>query len=469
MATEVVKVVDPDNGTGTDYTSLNAWEAGEQKDLVSADEIAIAKCRCTGGSADTDAVVIDGWTTDADHYIKIWTDPSENYRHDGKWNDSKYRIVAYSDEGVIWNYEPYVRILGIQLQNTKTGNDSRAFNNSVYGTVGIYLGYLIVKAPSNITGSTPIGCYLAGAETSTIYLYNSLIYDFISSDGSGYGIHAATNQLTAYIYNVTVINCHIGIKGGSGAKERVKNCITQDCDDGFYSSFHSDSDYNISDTGDAPGPNSKNCTVSFVDKANDDFHLSSTDTCAKDSGVDLSSDPNLSFNDDIDGETRSGTWDIGADEYIPSGGQTYYQTVGGTLSFAGNVGTAVTFAVPVSGSLSFSGNISKTIKKQLQGGLNFIGGISRGIKKKLTGSLNFSGNLTTSTGLEQINQGTLTFSGSLTTHPIYRVLVGGTLSFTGSLKKLIKKTLKGTLSFFGQVITPFTKTVGKWILKYWRG
>ncbi len=30
----------------------------------------------------------------------------------------------------------------------------------------------------------------------------------------------------------------------------------------------------------------------------------------------MSSDANLSFSDDIDGETRSGTWDIGADEFI---------------------------------------------------------------------------------------------------------------------------------------------------------
>ena len=79
MATTVTKIVDPDNGTGTDYTSLSAWEAGMQKDLVSADEISVAKCRCTGGTADTTAFSINGWTTDATRYIKIWTDPSEGY------------------------------------------------------------------------------------------------------------------------------------------------------------------------------------------------------------------------------------------------------------------------------------------------------------------------------------------------------------------------------------------------------
>lgn len=43
-----------------------------------------------------------------------------------------------------------------------------------------------------------------------------------------------------------------------------------------------------------------------------DFHLDSSDTAAKDQGYDLSA----IFTTDIDGDTRSGTWDIGADEYV---------------------------------------------------------------------------------------------------------------------------------------------------------
>ncbi|MCK5081627.1 MAG: hypothetical protein KAR31_01850, partial [Candidatus Omnitrophica bacterium] len=60
--------------------------------------------------------------------------------------------------------------------------------------------------------------------------------------------------------------------------------------------------------------------IIFVDEANDDFHLASNDTGAKDLGTDLTSDANLAFSDDIDGDTRPvapGTWDIGADETDP--------------------------------------------------------------------------------------------------------------------------------------------------------
>jgi hypothetical protein len=49
-----------------------------------------------------------------------------------------------------------------------------------------------------------------------------------------------------------------------------------------------------------------------------DYHLASTDAGARDYGV---SDPGSGlFADDIDGETRSGSWDIGSDEYVAAGG-----------------------------------------------------------------------------------------------------------------------------------------------------
>ena len=122
-ATQVVRIVDPDNGPGTDYTSLASWEAGEQKDLTtaSADEIAIAKCRNTSGSADTTALQIGGWTTDADHYIKIWTDPNEGYRHDGTAGTG-YRLDVSSGNYIIYIRESHVKIFGLELTGSGVYN-----------------------------------------------------------------------------------------------------------------------------------------------------------------------------------------------------------------------------------------------------------------------------------------------------------------------------------------------------------
>ncbi|MFH2076319.1 MAG: hypothetical protein ABIJ57_13400, partial [Pseudomonadota bacterium] len=61
MASEVIKIVDPDSGAGFDYDSLFDWEAGEQADLTSGDgTIAVAKCRCTGGTVDSTGFTING-------------------------------------------------------------------------------------------------------------------------------------------------------------------------------------------------------------------------------------------------------------------------------------------------------------------------------------------------------------------------------------------------------------------------
>ena len=46
-----------------------------------------------------------------------------------------------------------------------------------------------------------------------------------------------------------------------------------------------------------------------------DFHLQSSDP-GVDDGTDLSADANFAFDDDVDFDTRSGTWDIGFDEFI---------------------------------------------------------------------------------------------------------------------------------------------------------
>ena len=51
-ATEFISVIDPDNGSGTDYTSLSAWEAANQVDLTAATTLVIAGSLTRGTIAD---------------------------------------------------------------------------------------------------------------------------------------------------------------------------------------------------------------------------------------------------------------------------------------------------------------------------------------------------------------------------------------------------------------------------------
>ena len=63
--------------TDTCFGSLSAWEAAKQRDLVAANEIEVAKIDGAWTAADTTSVYINGWTTDATRYIKIYTTAAE--------------------------------------------------------------------------------------------------------------------------------------------------------------------------------------------------------------------------------------------------------------------------------------------------------------------------------------------------------------------------------------------------------
>lgn len=324
MATEVVKVVDPDNGTGTDYTSLNAWEAGEQEDLPTTDKIAIAKCRCTGGSADTTAVVIDGWTTDETRYIKIWTDPSENYRHNGKWNNNKYRlVVAKRYYAPLEVKEDFVRIEGLQIEQEGVYSDGGYGLNAsgVGNNSDIRVSYSIIRCTGG-TGGNGIGINTK----YSIKIWNNIVYDF----HRGIKGKVDTAGVTVLIYNNTIIDSEFQGINFSGypddeATFKLKNNLVQGSNTNYSLDLGSNvtTEYvdNLSEDNTSPNTEHRNKTVTFVDEANDDFHLASSDSNAKDQGTDLSSDPNLAFSDDIDGETRPGgtAWDIGADEYVAAG------------------------------------------------------------------------------------------------------------------------------------------------------
>jgi len=341
MATEVIKIIDPDNGSGTNYTSLSAWEAGEQGDLTGArDEIAVAKCRCTGGTADTTAVDIAGWTTDTTHYIKIWTDPSESYRHDGKWNTSKYRITSNAYFATICNNNGARLDLwldGLQIEN------SREYESGAAGAgLWSYQTYIANITVSNCiirnTASSPCAgsgvTVLDAADSGTTYFkcYNNIIYGFSGGyDGAGIRYNRTANGATRHIicYNNTLYGNYKNLflnpnwPGSEPVYIHSKNNLLYNhtgggdfvrSDDGGTWDVENDlsSDATSLDT------SHRNQTVAFVDADNRDLHLSASDTAARGQGTNLSSDSYLPFSTDIDGQDRGGSgasWDIGADEY----------------------------------------------------------------------------------------------------------------------------------------------------------
>ena len=98
----------------------------------------------------------------------------------------------------------------------------------------------------------------------------------------------------------------------------IKNNLVFNSTNDYSGTFHSNSINNAYSEGSDPGLNGvdiSSCvgTDIFVDYDGDDFHLVSEDDVVKNNGT---SSVDSLFTDDIDGNIRTGTWDIGADEIL---------------------------------------------------------------------------------------------------------------------------------------------------------
>jgi len=324
------------------FTSLSAAEAGapallgSTSDLVAGNYVLNLPCYYDN-AADTTAVTIDGWTTSADNYIKIYTpqggtESNSSQRHSGKWDEGKYRLEFSVEDPMAISVNNF-RLEGILMKHTYSGS-------SIWGPRTISIGVDSAVSDlrfsnnffegnfSGLTGSA--GVYFIdhnyGATVNEKF-NNNIFTGFISpvSSDSKVICFCSGGQSQVYLYNNTIYNASYGFNRTYDAHLHAKNNIAQNVIEGFSgNSFETDSDYNLSSVeDDAPGTHSKNSTtVSFLDAANQDFHLANTDTSARGNGTNLGSDAYLSFQNDIDGEERSGNWSIGADQYNPGTIQT---------------------------------------------------------------------------------------------------------------------------------------------------
>lgn len=342
MATQRLRYVNTDStagGNGTTnattgpnraYATLQSALSAEESagsNLVSADQY--LEILCDGSVADTTAVTVTGFTTDDTRRIIIRC--SGAARHAGIYDNTKYRLEV-GGLGVITLAQGHVTLDGLQVMSTAVdGDDGRG----IFLTNGVASGRLIINACiirylSSGTPTTSGNCHGIRANTGesawTLIITNNILFDFRAD---GMFINPQTLNETAIIYNNTVCDCGASgllLTGNStGEKLYVKDNIIQGCTG---SDFNLDGSAwggayvhakNVTEDNTSPdGATYQSKTIVFVNEASNDFHLSDTDTVAFELGDDLSGDAQYAFNTDIDGETRSAPWSIGADQ--PSGG-----------------------------------------------------------------------------------------------------------------------------------------------------
>lgn len=298
--------VDPDNSAGTDYTSLNAWEAGEQTDLVTAGDSHKVWCKSSSGTADTTTVEISGWSTGSSNTLTIQA--AEGHEASTSWSSTKYRLdfnASGTSHGLWMRSVSNITVDGLQIKGT-TGQTLCTFQD----TSGSTVKNCYFKDHVNTT----LRAVIRAATTSNrdILIYNNVI----NGSTSNHGISIETGRGSAC--NNTVVNQgNTGIYCSNARDDSVfKNNIIFDNATDINTKAVNTVDYNYSSDATATGTNSlTNQSDPFTDSANGDFSLASGSN-AIDAGIGPSSDANVPTTD-INGETRSGTTcDIGAAEYV---------------------------------------------------------------------------------------------------------------------------------------------------------
>jgi len=290
--------------SGGDYSSLSAAEAGEQGDLVSLDRQLEILCYAM---SDTTAVAVAGSTMDSTRYMHIIVPASD--RHDGKWNTSKYSLEVSGAADVLLLDDEYTRVTGLQLSGAG-GGSSYVVLNVARDACLVDKCIMRVIDTRNIAVQTSNGGYWGASE-----IRNSVIYDAVR-----WGI--LSSGLT------TVRNCTIARSGRDGIVVWGSTCdctnvasIYNNQEAGGYLDFaESGGTLNLSYCASSDGSaddqggsgNRVNQPPAFVNESARDYHLTASDTALLDLGISQSS----YYTDDGDGQTRSGSWDIGGDEYV---------------------------------------------------------------------------------------------------------------------------------------------------------
>ncbi len=299
------------------YESLAAWETDyggidfgvhTVGDLIAADKIAVARIEGTWTQVDTTRVSIGGWATDADHYIRIYTAPEA--RHTGVAG-SGYRLASTDASGVLlYVTVAYLRVEGLELHAASTYSGPVIYlrPNTDAGVGEIHFSHNLIHGNRTATGHGLHNYDCRGM----VKVWNNIIYD-VGVAGSTAGIMNGVGTMIAY--NNTVVDVVAGFALRSSGGILARNNLADAPGTDYYGSFAAGSDFNASTDASAPGLHSRrNQTFVFANRAGKNFHLAATDTGARNYGLDLSADLHLPIADDIDGQTRSGGWDIGADE-----------------------------------------------------------------------------------------------------------------------------------------------------------
>jgi len=292
-------------GSGKDYTLFSTAESSEQGNLVALGE------QCSfeifGTISESGTLSLTDWDTDALCFIEIKAGAGEE--HGGVVGGGAEITTSYSISVAFQIYEPYTELRDIQFTNSSTGAGAQGLR--LYPT-NFVLERCIIRTAGGERGLR------VAVPNAPSYIRNSLI---ISASGTACVIDPRGEMPFS---NNTLI-CGTGtsnsLSWGVGATTTDiicrNNVFYGPVDDTSVTTPNASSGYNAFSSTGAFGSNQQTIdSTDFNNFAGGDYSPSSGSALI-DNGIDLSA--TLGFDDDIAGNTRTGTWDIGAYEYTVTG------------------------------------------------------------------------------------------------------------------------------------------------------
>lgn len=310
-------------GGGADYTTIASWEANE----TGAGDI---------GEIDDNSTYAENVTISGGGGGRILRTGSSNH-HDGTAGSAS--SVDPSSNGHAFTVsEDNFTAEGLEITGL-SGNSSEAFRVNNTGLLvdkciihdltasgnqdGIYAGAdsITIKTRNTIFYNIERGCcHVQGFQSVTWHIHNCTGWEGNQGEagnycGFGFDDNSGKNNNGSIMYCDNVSSHGSGTRdafhgGGSSGNEGAVHCENCSSDDTTSTSGGFVTDVGGNRTNEVQADQFVSLTAS-----SEDFHLK-TGSDLEDAGKDLSSDSDLAVTDDIDYITRTGTFDIGADEFV---------------------------------------------------------------------------------------------------------------------------------------------------------
>lgn len=305
---------------------------------VAYTEGTIEKGEMYNDSTFTGSLIIDGSTTDANHYV--WLTVAAGQRHDGTAGTGT-QIDPTALDHVINIADDYTRVEWLEITGWPNQSGSNSWEGIHVAADNTLLQYLFIHDDDSGGFGNPnsdavnLNAMVAG---QTVTVRNCIIHNIgrggvLRQNGSGVTITVNIENCTVYRTGISGSDADgdSGIRIEGSGTLNVINTISMNANSDFDANIYTAGSYgnssnNISSDGTAPGVGSLlNRTATDINNPGagdwivftnltptlEDLHLKNV---VENDAVDVGANLSGTFTDDIDGDTRSAPWDIGADE-----------------------------------------------------------------------------------------------------------------------------------------------------------